>query len=177
MNNKSKPKVVYQGKIFKITQEEIIDDKGIKHIIEKAYRPDVVTILGLTPNNELILIKEFRSGPKDYVLWLPGGKVIEGENFEETALREFEEETGYTTNKLELFHQRHISDNFHGTGKVFLAINVVKKEQKLKRKRDEQGDIEIIQLPLKDIAKEAFGGNIPNEFFCFLIMKLNYLFN
>jgi ADP-ribose pyrophosphatase len=58
--------------------------------------PKVVTILGLTEEKMVILVRQFRPGPEKVLLELPGGGLENGELPEEAARREFLEETGYT---------------------------------------------------------------------------------
>lgn len=53
------------------------------------------SILGITEANEIILVRQFRVGPKQIISDLPGGFVDPDENPQETARREFIEETGY----------------------------------------------------------------------------------
>lgn len=55
----------------------------------------VVCTLALTTNNQIILVKQFRPGPEQFYLDLPGGGVEAGENSTEAAARELLEETGY----------------------------------------------------------------------------------
>ncbi len=167
-------KIVYKGKIFTITQQVIIDKYGVKHVIEKGYRPNIVTIIGVTKDNKILMIKEFRPGAKDYTLWLPGGRVKKNESFEKAALREFGEETGYTAQRLTLFHKRQLSDNFLGEGRVYLARDISLSNNKDKI-GDEKGKINVIKLSLFNTAERALKGEIPNEFFSYLILRLNYL--
>lgn len=53
-------------------------------------------VLALTPDNFVILVQQYRPGPQEILLELPGGFVDANENPEVAAQREFLEETGYT---------------------------------------------------------------------------------
>jgi ADP-ribose pyrophosphatase len=53
------------------------------------------SILALTPENEVILVRQFRPGPNKILLELPGGFADPNEDAVTTAKREFLEETGY----------------------------------------------------------------------------------
>lgn len=57
-----------------------------------------VACLALTKNNEVILVRQFRPGPREVLNELPGGGLKEGENIEEAMARELLEETGYKGN-------------------------------------------------------------------------------
>ena len=52
-------------------------------------------ILALTPDQQVILVKQFRPGPKEVLNEMPGGYVDANETPEQAALRELLEETGY----------------------------------------------------------------------------------
>ncbi len=52
-------------------------------------------IVGLTPDNKIILVRQYRPGPKQILREIPGGFVDPGDQPMETARREFIEETGY----------------------------------------------------------------------------------
>lgn len=57
--------------------------------------PDWVNIIALTPEQEMILIRQFRYGSNRMEIEIPGGMMNEGENPVEAGCRELLEETGY----------------------------------------------------------------------------------
>jgi len=59
-----------------------------------------VTIVALTKDQEVLLIKQYRHGAQKILWELPGGAVDEGEKPIRAAKRELLEETGYTSDKI-----------------------------------------------------------------------------
>lgn len=55
----------------------------------------VVCTLAITKDNQIILAKQFRPGPNEILLEIPGGGIEQGETPERAAERELLEETGY----------------------------------------------------------------------------------
>ena len=58
--------------------------------------PDWANVVALTPDREVVLIRQFRLGVGRIALEIPGGTVDEGEDHGTAARRELVEETGYT---------------------------------------------------------------------------------
>ncbi len=63
---------------------------------------DYVATLAVSANNEIILVRQYRPAIERQTLELPAGHVEAGEPAIDSALRELEEETGYTARRLEL---------------------------------------------------------------------------
>lgn len=57
--------------------------------------PRTVAVLALTPDDEVVLARQFRPGPAAVLDELPGGFVDEGEDVVAAAGRELREETGF----------------------------------------------------------------------------------
>lgn len=55
----------------------------------------VCAALALTDKNEVLLVKEYRPGPMQILLEIPGGVVEKGEDPDDAVARELLEETGY----------------------------------------------------------------------------------
>jgi 8-oxo-dGTP pyrophosphatase MutT (NUDIX family) len=58
-----------------------------------------VNVLAITQNKELVLVRQFRYGSKEFSLEPPGGVIEKGEDPIEAGLRELKEETGYVGEK------------------------------------------------------------------------------
>jgi len=57
--------------------------------------PDWINVVAVTPQDELVLVRQYRHGIKDFTLEIPGGMVDPGETPLEAARRELREESGY----------------------------------------------------------------------------------
>lgn len=63
--------------------------------------PDFISIVALTANDELVLVRQYRPAVEVYTLELPSGHVDLGETPVEAAARELTEETGYVGSTIE----------------------------------------------------------------------------
>ena len=64
---------------------------------------DWINIIALTPENKIVMVKQYRFGTANFELEIPGGIIEEGEEPIEAGIRELEEETGYVGKNSAIF--------------------------------------------------------------------------
>jgi ADP-ribose pyrophosphatase len=87
---------VFDGKLIRVDVEQWpqAEREVVKH-------PGACAVVAITPDGEVLLVKQFREAVREELLEVPAGIIEEGESPEECAAREVLEETGYRATKIE----------------------------------------------------------------------------
>ncbi len=120
--------------------------------------PDWVNVVALTPEKEIVLIRQFRYGSNRVEIEIPGGMINAGETPLEAGCRELLEETGYAGKGGRIIGKvcpnPAIQGNFCHTVLVEEAVKVAEPNF------DEMEDIECFLHPENDVLKTAVSGAI-----------------
>ena len=94
-----KSNVVYDGKILRLNNDDIICPNGVKATREIVHHNGGVCILAFV-DDKVVMVRQFRYAYGEEMFELPAGKLEKGEDSYKAGLRELEEEVGLKAEKL-----------------------------------------------------------------------------
>ncbi|MCD7722617.1 MAG: HAD hydrolase-like protein [Clostridiales bacterium] len=86
--------LIYDGKILQLKKNRALLSDGSEAERELVVHSGGVAVAAITENNEILLVRQFRTGAGGVLSELPAGKLESGENPQEAAIRELKEECG-----------------------------------------------------------------------------------
>jgi ADP-ribose pyrophosphatase len=95
--------VIYEGPIFGIRRDEVIEPSGVHAIREVITHPGSVVVLPVLPDGRILMIRQYRHAARQYLWELVAGRIDPGEKPPQAAARELMEETGYRARKFRIF--------------------------------------------------------------------------
>ena len=107
-----------------------------------------VTIVALTKQQEVLLIKQYRHGAQKIIWELPGGAVDEGEEPITAAKRELLEETGYSSDNI--IEIGKVSPNPASHTNLMYAYVALDAKKVGSQALDEIEEIEVYPIPLDE---------------------------
>jgi ADP-ribose pyrophosphatase len=95
--------IVYEGRVFGIRRDEVIEPSGVRTTREVVTHPGSVVVLPVLPDGRILMIQQYRHAARQYLWELVAGRIDEGETPVQAAERELIEETGYRATKFRIF--------------------------------------------------------------------------
>lgn len=120
--------------------------------------PDWVNVVAITPDQQIVLIRQFRYGARRSEIEIPGGMIDPGENAVQAGCRELLEETGYSGKKAEIIG--HVCPNPALQSNSCYTVLVRDAVKKAMPSMDEMEDIECFLEPEKDVFERIRNGSI-----------------
>ena len=140
--------VIYNGSIIDLEVHDVELPDGSTSKRELVFHHGAVAVCAITPENEVLLVKQFRKPADQPLLEIPAGKLEKGEDRKEAAIRELQEETGYIAKEL-----THVVDMYGSPGfcdeqlSIYFTDNLEEGTVHL----DEDEFVEVIKVPIENV--------------------------
>jgi 8-oxo-dGTP pyrophosphatase MutT (NUDIX family) len=131
---------------------------GQAHDMFVLEQPNWVNIIPLTPDEQVVMIEQWRHGTRSVHLETPGGLMDEGESPEQCARRELLEETGYEAGQIVHLGTVHPNPSIQNNLQYYELATHCRKVSDLKL--DHAEDISVRLIPLADVVRLIETGKI-----------------
>ena len=120
---------------------------------------DWVTVIALTKQQEMVLVRQYRHGAQKVILELPGGAMdAEDQSPMQAARRELLEETGYASDTF--IQIGCVSPNPANQTNLIYSFLALDAEKVGGQHLDSTEDIEVVLKPLDDVIRMAKNGEL-----------------
>ncbi len=155
---------VFDAGLFRVTRDRARSPRtGAERDFHLLHMVDWLLVVSITAEGKLVLVRQYRHGPREVGLEVPGGLHDNvGESPEKGALREVAEETGYgnrDTTPLLLGKLRPQPALFSNRAWIYLAKDLRSVDD---QDLDAGEDIEVVLLDPQEIPERIANGEINN---------------
>lgn len=148
---------LYHGKVVTLELDTVELPNGSRAKREVVRHPGGVTILALDEEDHVFFVRQFRYPYAKVLLELPAGKLERGEEPAACAMRELEEETGFTAERLSALGEIYptpgcMDEVLH----LYLARGLTRRQQNL----DADEFLEVESIPLAQAVEYCLDGTL-----------------
>jgi len=148
---------VLQAHAFDVVKVHYELPDGRKRTYDLVDHKDAVTIVPVNQEGEVLFIKQYRVGARDYLLELPAGVMDEGEDPLDTAMRELREETGMAAKEMIKLGGFYMTP---GYSNEFMTVFLAKDLYPAPLEMDDDEFLNLIKIPLNEAYEKARNGEI-----------------
>lgn len=144
-----KTKNIFDGRIISLQVDDVELPNGKTSKREIVKHPGAVAMIGLTDDNKVLFVKQYRKPLERSLIEIPAGRIEPNEDPKVTAIRELEEETGYTTKDAQFVTAFYTSPGFADE-----IIHIYFSNELTRLTEEIQGDedefVEVFKLTLEE---------------------------
>jgi ADP-ribose pyrophosphatase len=144
---------MFEGRVFSVVRERW---PGIEHPYDVARHIGASGVLPITPDGDVVLVRQFRPPIRQSLLEIPAGLLdMRGEDAVTCAARELAEETGYRHRWIEflggVFPTAGVSDEY---------VHLFWAGTEDAPTTEPEAGIEVVRRPLAEMARAARAGRV-----------------
>ena len=153
-----KENLTHKDRRFKVYDNEVLSPRGKKFNLLKIDIKPGAHLVGLTSDDKIPLIKQYRYPASDTFLEIPSGGVdIEKESFKEAAIREFKEEVGFIPHDVKFVARYCHSPSLNFPYEIYFSNNLEKSQVALEE--EEFGSL-VVLLTYDECMEKIKSGQI-----------------
>lgn len=141
---------IFSGRMIDLFVDQVELPNGEYSTREIIRHPGAVAVIAITDDHKLVMVEQYRKPLERSILEIPAGKLDPGEDPADTAIRELEEETGYTTDKLTFITSFYTSPGF-ADEILYLYLAEQLKVAKNGRETDDDEFVEVFEYGLDEL--------------------------
>lgn len=149
-------------KIFQVREDELTNPRnGITARVTVLETPDWVNVIPVTDDGLMILVEQWRFGPRRTTLEIPGGMIDPGEDPAAAAARELLEETGHGCRELLPLGHCEPNPAFHDNRCFhYLARGAHRVGD---QQQDTGEDVRVVAVPIDEVLRMVADGRITHS--------------
>ncbi len=94
---------IYDGPIFGVRRDEVLEPGGLRTTREVITHPGSVVVLPVLADGRIVMIQQYRHAARQHLWELVAGRIDAGESPKKAGARELLEETGYRAKHWSVF--------------------------------------------------------------------------
>lgn len=165
---------IYNGRIVHLVEDTVILPDGRKAGRELVLHNGGAGVIALDEDKNVLLVSQYRKPYDQMILEVPAGKLEKGEEPQSAAIRELEEETGYTAEKVTYIGKYYPTPGYCSEiTYLYFAQNLTFVGQKL----DHGEFVELKKIPLSELVDMVMNNEIPDAKTAIAILKADKIVN
>lgn len=148
---------LFEGAIFRVDRQNVTLPNGKQAIRDIVVNPNAAAIVAIDKDNNIIMVKQYRTTCERIMLEIPAGKLDPGEEPLACANRELREETGYRAKQMKFIFAPMVSPGFSTESiYIFMATDLSAGDID----PDEDEFVETVKIPINEVIKMIMNGEI-----------------
>lgn len=165
---------IYNGRVLTMHVDDVLlcnDQKANRECVD---HPGGVAVIGVTDDDMVVLVRQFRYPYKETIYEIPAGKLEKGEDPFEAGKREFKEETGGVAEEYISLGEIYPSPGYtNEIIRLYAAKNIAFEEQNL----DDDEFLQVCQISFDELIRRIMSGEIKDAKTIAAAFKLKELMN